>query len=232
VLAERLVGPVGVVVLDVLVEDSPEMATTLNHGPVEALVTHTPNEPFGEDVGFRGAHRGANHPDGFRFEDFVERSRELGVPIPDPQPEAGEVLAHREVPGLLADPRTVRMRGDPAEMHPAAGDLEAAGDIETAPSEGLDMEAVTRQHTARLVTQDAGPGRPITARCGPQNRLTQPAGHGARRDPHAEVASLPHDPPIPPAWVPPREAQHESASLRAQRWAAQLRECPVLADES
>jgi hypothetical protein len=50
------VGSVPVVVLDVFVKDSPEVATTLNQGPVEALVTHGTNEPFGEGVGFRGTH--------------------------------------------------------------------------------------------------------------------------------------------------------------------------------
>ncbi len=76
-------GSVLVVVLDVFVEHPAEMATTLNQRPVEAFVTHGTDEAFGEGVGFRCSHRGADHPDAFCGEDGIEGGGEFGVPIPD-----------------------------------------------------------------------------------------------------------------------------------------------------
>jgi hypothetical protein len=50
---EAAMRPVLVVVLDVFAEHAPEVATTLDQGPVETFAPHRTDETFSEGVGLR-----------------------------------------------------------------------------------------------------------------------------------------------------------------------------------
>ena len=57
-----------VVVGDVLVEDSLKVSAADDQRPIEALSTNRPDEPLNEGVGPWCPDRGAEDPDGIRFE--------------------------------------------------------------------------------------------------------------------------------------------------------------------
>jgi hypothetical protein len=105
-LAEGLVWPVAVVVLDVLAEDGEQVVLVDDEEPVEALAAQGSAPPFGERVrprrlwwALEDAHAGIG-------EHGVERADELGVAIANKELHllAGVVERHDQVPGLLGDP--------------------------------------------------------------------------------------------------------------------------------
>jgi len=79
--------PVGVVVLDVLVDDGFEMLTTEDEHPVQTFTPDSPDEALGDGVGTGSFDRRSDDPDTFCPEDLVEAGRELGVAIPDQEPD-------------------------------------------------------------------------------------------------------------------------------------------------
>ena len=76
-------GPVNVVVLDVLVDYDLEMPTTEDKHPVKTLTPDRADEAFGVGVGTRCTDWRTNDPNALGTEDLVEAGRELGVPVPD-----------------------------------------------------------------------------------------------------------------------------------------------------
>src|SRR5450759_2867781 len=111
-----------VVVLDVGGEHTLEVAASADEDPVEAFSADRTDEAFGVAVGLRRPDRGPDLPEPFTAYDFVELGRELRVAVTDQELPAREAPAgaHREVAGLLGDPRAGGMRGD-------AGEVDAAG---------------------------------------------------------------------------------------------------------
>ncbi len=89
------------VVSDVSLQRSLEVPTTVDQNVVEALAAHGPHEPLREGVGSRCADRRSDHPGALGLEHLVERSRELGVPVAEKEPDVPEPFVDREVPGLL-----------------------------------------------------------------------------------------------------------------------------------
>jgi hypothetical protein len=60
-LVEGAVGAVGLVVLDVLLEEPVELSLVPNEGAVKELVADRPHPSFGEGVGLRGLPRREDH---------------------------------------------------------------------------------------------------------------------------------------------------------------------------
>ena len=69
---------------------------------------------------------GADDADVGVGEDGVEGGGELAVPVTDQEPELLGAIAevHEQVAGLLGDPSTGGMGGDPAQMHPSGSVLD------------------------------------------------------------------------------------------------------------
>src|SRR3974390_2303871 len=86
-LAERSMGSVVVVVLDVLADYEFEMTSADDPHAVEALTTDRADEAFCEGVGPGCPDRGPDDPHANGAEHLVEAGRELGVPIPDQEPD-------------------------------------------------------------------------------------------------------------------------------------------------
>jgi hypothetical protein len=76
---KSLVGSLGVVVVDVGVEHSIEMAGTEDHEPTDACASHTADPPFGGRVGFRCPPRCAHHLEALSLEYLVEGGAEAFV---------------------------------------------------------------------------------------------------------------------------------------------------------
>ncbi len=89
------------VVRNVGPEHSLEMPTTVDQDVVKALTAHGPHEPLCEGIRPRRPDRRSDDPDALGAEHRIERSRELGVPVAQEEPNTGQPLLDREVPRLL-----------------------------------------------------------------------------------------------------------------------------------
>jgi hypothetical protein len=63
------------------------MTATEDQHPVQALTTHRADEALGESVGPWSPDRGADDPDALRPEDLVKTRGELGISVPDQEPD-------------------------------------------------------------------------------------------------------------------------------------------------
>jgi hypothetical protein len=138
------------VMRDVGLEHSLEMRATEDQDVVEALTAHGPHEPLRECIRPRRADRGSDDADALGAEDRVERSRELGVPVAEEEPNTREPLFDGKVPGLLSDPRRVRVRGDAGGVHSPGRELDEEQDLERLEADRLDGEEVGREDARRL----------------------------------------------------------------------------------
>ena len=86
---------------DVRPEHPLEVPTPVDQDVVEALSAHGPHEPLREGIRPGGPDRGSDDADALGAEDRVERSRELGVPVAQEEPNTRQPLADGEVPRLL-----------------------------------------------------------------------------------------------------------------------------------
>jgi hypothetical protein len=98
--------------------------------------------------------------------DIIERSRELGVPVADQNPERpGLVVKHGDkVAGLLDNPRSGRVGGDASKTHPPAPEFDDEQHIQPLQEHRIDREGVTRQDASRLAAQERSPCRRSTSR--------------------------------------------------------------------
>jgi len=98
-------------------------------------------------------------------EDLVERARELGVPVPEEEPDALQASLDGEVPGLLGDPRRVGMGGDAGQVDPAGAELDEEQDVHGPEPGGLHGEEVAGPDPLGLGPEEFGPGRPVAPGC-------------------------------------------------------------------
>ena len=95
-----------VVMVDVLSEDGFELTPVEDQHPVETLAADGADEALGKSVGSRGSERRADGPDPLGAEHFVETCRELGVSVPNQEPDGKRSLGkhHGQISGLLDHP--------------------------------------------------------------------------------------------------------------------------------
>ena len=141
------VWPVAVVMDHVLGQDLFQMSVAEDQHPVEALTTNRPDEPLGEGFGSGSPDRGADDPDVFGPEDFVEARGELGVPVSDEEPDGNDpILQQRgQVPRLLDHPGAGRMSSDPGHMYPSGVELDEEENVEALQQHRVDREEVSGQ---------------------------------------------------------------------------------------
>jgi hypothetical protein len=158
-LAERPVWPVAVVVVLILTKRCCRMPLVDDQGAVEEFAANAADEAFGDRVGPRRPHRCLDDPDVGGCEDGVERSAELGVAVPDQEPEAvaGVVEVHEQVAGQLRQPGAGGMRGDAEDVYPAGGVLDDEERIQPAQGDGVEVEQVAGEDRVRLGAQELGP---------------------------------------------------------------------------
>ena len=103
------VGPLVVVVLEVLAQDALEVALVADQEPVEALGADGADEALGVGVRDGRADRRLDDADPFAREHGVEGGGELAVAVSDQEPERGESRVQGEVAGLLGNPGAGRV---------------------------------------------------------------------------------------------------------------------------
>jgi hypothetical protein len=111
--------PMAVVVLDVVMDDSCEMATTEDENPVHTLTPDSADEALGERVRPGCPDRSADGPNALGAEDLVEAGRELGVVIADQELDRSCTLCELmgQFPGLLDDPCSSWVSRDSGHLH-------------------------------------------------------------------------------------------------------------------
>src|SRR5579864_2936669 len=77
-----------VVVVDVDSEHAFEVTAVEDQQPVEALGTHSADEPLGDRVRLRCPHRGLHNADAFATEHLVEGTTVFAVTVMDQEPNA------------------------------------------------------------------------------------------------------------------------------------------------
>jgi hypothetical protein len=75
-------------VLDELLQDQLKVPGSGDQEVIEVFTAQSADEAFGDRVGPRRPYRRPDDADVDRGEDGVERGRELGVAVPDEEPEA------------------------------------------------------------------------------------------------------------------------------------------------
>ena len=91
--AEAAVRAVLVVVLDVAAQDVNKVLAADDQEVVQALSADGPDPAFGDGVGVGRPNRRADDLGTGRAPHIIERPGELGVPVPDQEPERGGTVA-------------------------------------------------------------------------------------------------------------------------------------------
>src|SRR5665213_3633258 len=190
-------GPVAVVVLDVLVDDSFEMSTTEDEHPVQTFTPDSTDEALGEGVCSGRSDRSSNGPDALGAEHLVEAGRELGVAIADQELDRlctlGELIG--QIPGLLGHPGTRRMRRHSRHIRPAGIELDEEKDVEP-PQEH--SEEIAGQHRRSLSSQELGPCRSGSLWGGVDAMTLENVPNACWCQVDAQDSQLPLDPAIAP----------------------------------
>ena len=121
-LADFAVGPLGVVVLDVFLEQPSELGFVPDDGPVQEFVAQRAHPSFGVRVCLRRARWNSDGCDAGPGEDVVVRVGELSGPVSDQESEPMTVAeSHHQVSGCLGGPRAGRVRGDTDQVDASGG---------------------------------------------------------------------------------------------------------------
>jgi hypothetical protein len=149
----------------------------------------------------------ANSPSAYR------RCGVRAVPLPDEVPDGrpGVLQVRDEVAGGLRHPRRRWMRGDAEDPDAAAGGLDHRPMYIRAPV-GVTVSMKSAASSAVVLpAQEGRPGRgrPVGRRIGPG--LAQHLPHRGGRSRDLEGEQLAVHPPVAPAGVLPRQAQHHGA---------------------
>ena len=220
-------GAPSVVMGFILGQDRPQMPLAEDENPIGDLGPGGEHEPFRISVRARASGRDRHGLDTGIGQDRVKRCCELPGPVADEEPEAGGAVTevHQEVADLLCGPGTVRVRGDPEDVHVAGADLHDEQAVQALEGHrAVDVEEVGGEHRGCLGVQELPPGRVgVPFRCrGDLQGLEDPAD-GGRADPVAEFQQLALDSLVSPAVVLGGEQFDQCGDLGADRRPS----CPV-----
>ena len=126
---------------------------------VEAFPAQCPDEPFRDRVRSRCTDRGSDDLDVVGSEHGVEGRGELAVSVADQESEPVGAVAEfpEQVAGLLGDPSSGWVGGDPGEVYAAAAMFDHDEDVEAAQEHGVDVGEVDREDRVGLSGQELSP---------------------------------------------------------------------------
>jgi hypothetical protein len=101
-----------------------EVAPAEYQHPVQALGPDRADPPLSESVRSRRPDRGFDDRHALCPKDLVEGTRELGVTVTDHEPDSLKALPHRQVAGLLGDPRRLGVARYARDVDSARSDLD------------------------------------------------------------------------------------------------------------
>ena len=98
-LTDALMGPAGIVVVAVLVEDALKVVLAEDEEMIETLSSHRADQAFAVRVRLGRHHGRADHPDARALGDLVEDGSELGIVVAEE--ELRSLPERRQLPKLL-----------------------------------------------------------------------------------------------------------------------------------
>lgn len=114
--------PLGVVVLDVFIEEPFELGFVPDDGAVQELVAQGSNPSFGVRIGLGRPRWDPDRGDPGPGEDGVEGAGELSCSVSDQEPKRMTVAeSHAEAPGDLGRPRARWIRCNPEKVDASGG---------------------------------------------------------------------------------------------------------------
>ena len=145
-----------VVMLDELSQYTIEMALAADQQPVEALSPGCPHEPFGKRVRPGRPHGCLDDPSAGRLHHLVEGPDELGVAVPDQEPDGSALVfdGGGQVPDLLSNPGPDRVGCDPSQEHLPTVEVDEEQHIEPPQRNGVDVEEVASEYPTSLRSKE------------------------------------------------------------------------------
>jgi hypothetical protein len=207
------VRPVVVVMAFVLAQHGSGVPLTDDQYAVEELAADGPDEAFRDRVGSRCAHRCLDDADVDCGENGVERGGELGVVVPEEEPEAAApvVEVHDQVAGLLGQPGAGGLGGDAEQVDPAGGVLDDEERVQAPEADGVEVEQVAGEDRLCLCAEELRPARPCSPRRGVDAGSLQDGPDSRGADPIAKAGELAVDAAIAPVGVLGGEAYDQGA---------------------
>jgi hypothetical protein len=157
------------------------------------------------------------HGDGFAGEDRVERSSELGVTIPDEEPELVGAVADlpQQLPGLLGDPGGGGVGGHPEDVHPASAHFHDEQCGEACECDRVDREEIRGQKPVGLSGQEGAPLAAYRASLwwGSETGAAQHPAYGGGAGSVSEAPQLAMDAAESPAGILDAESGDELAQF-------------------
>ena len=204
------------------------MPFTVDQHPVGALGSCGAYPSLGITVRARGPRRDPDRPHAHGVEDGVEDTGELGVTVPDQDPEGADPVTeiHEQVAGLLGSPRAIRRGGHTQDVHPPGPHLHDEQHIEASEDDRAGMEEIAGQQAIGLSTQERPPGGAHVPRGRPEPAGAQDPPDGRLADAVTGPAQLAVHPAVSPGRVLPRQPQYQAADLLAgprPAWPARIR---------
>ena len=134
--------------------------------PVEDLAAQGADEALAGRVHARRLDGADQDPGAGSLEDGIERGGEVRAAVAEQEPDVLEPPAEGEgeVAGLLHGPRTGRVRGDAADVHPAGAVLDEHQDVQSSQQQGVCVQEIDREDPGGLGVQELPPGRARAAR--------------------------------------------------------------------
>ena len=200
------------------------MALPEDQHAVQEFTAQSTDEALADRVHPRSLDGAAQDPGAGSLEDGVERGSEIRSAITDQEPDVLDPLAEgeSEVAGLLRGPVPGWVRGDAAQMHPAAAVLDEYQHVYALQQHGVHVQEIDRQDPGGLGCQELPPRRAGPARRRIDARSTQDLPHGGRRYGDAELRQFAMDPAMSPQRILLRQANHQAGDAPDRRRAAGL----------
>ena len=198
------------------------MPFVVDQDPVGALGSCCAYPSLGIAVRAWRPRRALYYPHALGSEDAVERTRELGVAVPDEEAERANPVfeVHEQVAGLLGGPGTVRVGGHAQDVHVPGRHFHHEQHIQACQQNRVHMEEIAGQEPVCLSTQERAPGRVRFPRGRSAPPGAQDPPHGRLADVVTEPAHLAVHPAVPPGRVLACQPQHQIADLLAGAGAA------------
>jgi hypothetical protein len=123
------------------------MALAVDQHPVRALGPRGPDPAFCITVRPRRLRWSLHHPDALAGGDLIERGRELGVAVPDEEPELADPVgeSHDQIADLLGGPGDVRVRRHPGDVHAPGRYLHHEQHMQPFEEDRVHGDEITRQ---------------------------------------------------------------------------------------
>ena len=197
----------------VLAQHGRGVALVDDQDAVEELPAEATDEAFGDRVGAWCPHRCPDDADVDGGEDGVEGGGELGVAVADQKPEAptGIIEVHEQVAGLLGEPGSGGVGSDAKDVHPAGGVLDDEEAIQPVQRDGVEVEQVAGEDSARLGSQELWPRGSAPTRRRVDAGAVQDLPDGGGADLVAEADEFAVDASVAPSGVLGGQADDQSA---------------------